>query len=116
MIIIKAMYYCGTESKSFCSFCGFLLLEYAVFVAFCYLNMQPLWLFVTIMVFLLKLQIGNECLGCRENVAVFNMSYFGQYYLTGPDAQKAADWIFSNDMNKPPGKRNMTHSKSCGEI
>ncbi|XP_023214183.1 sarcosine dehydrogenase, mitochondrial-like [Centruroides sculpturatus] len=39
--------------------------------------------------------IGNECLGCRENVAVFNMSYFGKFYLMGPDAQKAADWIFT---------------------
>ncbi len=31
------------------------------------------------------------------------MSYFGKYYLVGPDAQAAADWIFSNDMQKAPG-------------
>ena len=48
-------------------------------------------------------QIGKECLGCREKVAVFNMSYFAKYYLTGPDAQKAVDWIFTNNMAKPPG-------------
>ena len=48
-------------------------------------------------------QIGKECLGCRENVAVFNMSYFAKFYLTGPDAQKATDWIFTNNMAKPPG-------------
>ncbi|XP_013401693.1 sarcosine dehydrogenase, mitochondrial [Lingula anatina] len=47
--------------------------------------------------------IGKECLTCRESVAIFNMSYFGKYYLVGPDAQKAADWIFSNDMQKPEG-------------
>ncbi|UYV82994.1 SARDH [Cordylochernes scorpioides] len=47
--------------------------------------------------------IKKECLGCRENVAVFNMSYFGKYYLTGPDAQAAADWIFSNNVNRPAG-------------
>lgn len=47
--------------------------------------------------------IGKECLGCRENVAVFNMSYFGKFYLSGPDSQKACDWIFTNDMTKPPG-------------
>lgn len=48
-------------------------------------------------------QIGKECLTCREKVAVFNMSYFAKFYLTGPDAQKAADWIFTNNMAKPPG-------------
>ncbi|CAH1786368.1 unnamed protein product [Owenia fusiformis] len=48
-------------------------------------------------------QIEHECLTCRESVAVFNMSYFGKYYLTGPDAQKAADWIFSNNMQKKAG-------------
>ncbi|XP_023228229.1 sarcosine dehydrogenase, mitochondrial-like [Centruroides sculpturatus] len=52
--------------------------------------------------------IGNECLGCRENVAVFNMSYFGKFYLMGPDAQKAADWIFTNDVNKPIGSTTYT--------
>ena len=31
------------------------------------------------------------------------MSYFAKYYLTGPDAQKAVDWIFTNNMAKPPG-------------
>lgn len=48
-------------------------------------------------------QIGKECLACREKVAVFNMSYFAKFYLTGPDAQKAVDWIFTNNMAKPPG-------------
>ncbi|XP_033643336.1 sarcosine dehydrogenase, mitochondrial-like [Asterias rubens] len=47
--------------------------------------------------------IGNECLSCRNGVGIFNMSYFGQLYLTGPDAQKAVDWIFTNDMTKPAG-------------
>lgn len=47
--------------------------------------------------------IRNECLACREKAAVFNMSYFGKYYLVGPDASKAADWLFSNDMRKDPG-------------
>lgn len=52
--------------------------------------------------------IGKECLGCRENVAVFNMSYFGKFYLFGPDAQKAVDWIFTNDVNKPEGSTTYT--------
>ncbi|XP_027881086.1 sarcosine dehydrogenase, mitochondrial [Xiphophorus couchianus] len=47
--------------------------------------------------------IKSECLSCRHDVAVFNMSYFGKFYLTGPDAKKAADWLFSADVNKKPG-------------
>ena len=36
---------------------------------------------------------------------MFNMSYFAKFYLTGPDAQKAADWIFTNNMAKPGTRR-----------
>ncbi|KAG7223903.1 hypothetical protein INR49_015159 [Caranx melampygus] len=48
-------------------------------------------------------QIKSECLSCRHGVAVFDMSYFGKFYLTGPDAKKAADWLFTADVNKKPG-------------
>uniref|UniRef100_A0AAY4AB01 Sarcosine dehydrogenase n=1 Tax=Denticeps clupeoides TaxID=299321 RepID=A0AAY4AB01_9TELE len=47
--------------------------------------------------------IKEECLACRNAVAVFNMSYFGKFYLVGPDAKKAADWLFTADVNKAPG-------------
>ncbi|TKS84597.1 Sarcosine dehydrogenase, mitochondrial [Collichthys lucidus] len=47
--------------------------------------------------------IKSECLSCRNGVAVFDMSYFGKFYLTGPDAKKAADWLFTADVNKKPG-------------
>ncbi|XP_013787690.1 sarcosine dehydrogenase, mitochondrial-like [Limulus polyphemus] len=47
--------------------------------------------------------LQKECLSCREQVAVFNMSYFGKFFLTGPDSQKAVDWIFTNEMDKPEG-------------
>uniref|UniRef100_A0A3Q2PCC1 Sarcosine dehydrogenase, mitochondrial n=1 Tax=Fundulus heteroclitus TaxID=8078 RepID=A0A3Q2PCC1_FUNHE len=47
--------------------------------------------------------IKRECLSCRNDVAVFNMSYFGKFYLTGPDAKQAADWLFSANVNKKPG-------------
>uniref|UniRef100_A0A672IZV7 Sarcosine dehydrogenase n=1 Tax=Salarias fasciatus TaxID=181472 RepID=A0A672IZV7_SALFA len=46
--------------------------------------------------------IKAECLSCRHGVAVFDMSYFGKFYLTGPDAKKAADWLFTADVNKKP--------------
>eukprot|EP00079_Xenopus_tropicalis_P031904 XP_017945675.1 PREDICTED: sarcosine dehydrogenase, mitochondrial [Xenopus tropicalis] len=48
-------------------------------------------------------QIRRECLMCRNQAAVFNMSYFGKFYLLGPDAKKAANWLFTADINKPPG-------------
>ncbi|OWK10345.1 SARDH [Cervus elaphus hippelaphus] len=47
--------------------------------------------------------IKKECLACRGAAAVFNMSYFGKFYLVGPDARKAADWLFSADVSRPPG-------------
>ncbi|XP_046441775.1 sarcosine dehydrogenase, mitochondrial-like isoform X2 [Daphnia pulex] len=52
--------------------------------------------------------IEQECRGARERVAIFDMSYFGNYYLTGPDAQAAADWIFTNNMRKPAGETSYT--------
>ncbi|KAL8174608.1 UNVERIFIED_CONTAM: hypothetical protein K2H54_049890, partial [Gekko kuhli] len=47
--------------------------------------------------------IRNECLTCRNAVAVFDMSYFGKFYLVGPEAGKAANWLFTADVSKPPG-------------
>ncbi|EMP34635.1 Guanine nucleotide exchange factor VAV2, partial [Chelonia mydas] len=47
--------------------------------------------------------IKNECLTCRNVLAVFDMSYFGKFYLVGPEARKAADWLFTADVSKSPG-------------
>ncbi|XP_005408513.1 PREDICTED: sarcosine dehydrogenase, mitochondrial isoform X1 [Chinchilla lanigera] len=47
--------------------------------------------------------IQKECLACRGAAAVFDMSYFGKFYLLGPDAAKAADWLFSANVRRPPG-------------
>ena len=49
------------------------------------------------------MQIGKESLACRKGVAVFDMSSFGKFYLTGHDAQKAADWICTNNVNQDAG-------------
>uniref|UniRef100_A0A336MEF7 CSON013804 protein n=1 Tax=Culicoides sonorensis TaxID=179676 RepID=A0A336MEF7_CULSO len=48
--------------------------------------------------------IGEEAMTCRTNVAVFNLSYFCKLFMTGKDAQKAADFIFTADLNKPTNK------------
>jgi len=47
--------------------------------------------------------IRFECLATRTAAGLFNMSYFGKFYLTGPDARAAADWIFTNKMDALPG-------------
>ncbi|XP_063887251.1 sarcosine dehydrogenase, mitochondrial-like [Scylla paramamosain] len=47
--------------------------------------------------------IQQECIACRERAAVFDMTSFGKYYLTGPDAQRTADWVFSANMTGPAG-------------
>lgn len=51
----------------------------------------------------LFLQIKDEALACRETCALFEMSYFGKLYLTGPDAQEAADWVFTASTRRPLG-------------
>ncbi|XP_015176578.1 PREDICTED: sarcosine dehydrogenase, mitochondrial [Polistes dominula] len=44
--------------------------------------------------------IKEEALACRNNVALFNMSYLGKFYLCGPDIQKAADYLFTSNTRK----------------
>eukprot|EP00794_Sanderia_malayensis_P015715 gene15715-17300_t len=53
-------------------------------------------------------EIGEESLACRNSVAAFNMSYFAKFFISGPDAQKAVDWLFTANMQKPPGATTYT--------
>ncbi|XP_055386933.1 sarcosine dehydrogenase, mitochondrial-like [Condylostylus longicornis] len=48
--------------------------------------------------------IRNEALTCRKHAVVFNMSYFGKMYLTGPDAEKAAEWLFTSSIKNKENK------------
>lgn len=45
-------------------------------------------------------QIREEALSCRNNVALFNISYFGKFYLCGPGASEAANYIFTSRVNR----------------
>lgn len=54
--------------------------------------------------FLSLLQIGEECRACREQAALFDRSYLGKFYLSGPDTQAAADWIFTADTRRALGQ------------
>ncbi|XP_017887261.1 sarcosine dehydrogenase, mitochondrial [Ceratina calcarata] len=43
--------------------------------------------------------IREEALACRKSVALFNVSSIGKFYLCGPEAQKAADHLFTASTN-----------------
>ncbi|CAB4067340.1 SARDH [Lepeophtheirus salmonis] len=47
-------------------------------------------------------EIRNECWAARNTAALFNMTYFGKFYLFGPDAREAANWIFSQNLDSSP--------------
>ncbi|KAK2582795.1 hypothetical protein KPH14_005056 [Odynerus spinipes] len=44
--------------------------------------------------------IKEEALACRTNVALFNLSYFGKFYLCGPEVQQAADYLFTSNTRR----------------
>jgi len=48
-------------------------------------------------------QIGDEVHAARNGVCIYDQSYFGKFYLSGPDAKKALQWICTNDIDKPVG-------------
>ncbi|XP_020288905.1 sarcosine dehydrogenase, mitochondrial [Pseudomyrmex gracilis] len=44
--------------------------------------------------------IREEALSCRNNVALFDLSYFGKLYICGPEASKAVDYIFASQVDR----------------
>ncbi len=52
--------------------------------------------------------VGDEHAHVREAVGVFDQSSFAKFELSGPDAQKALDWICANDVAKPVGRLTYT--------
>ncbi|CAH1128501.1 unnamed protein product [Ceutorhynchus assimilis] len=54
--------------------------------------------------------IQNEALAARSNVALFDLSCYTKMYLAGPDAEEAADWLFTTHLSQTPGKVSYTLS------
>jgi len=52
--------------------------------------------------------VGEEHRLVRDAVGVFDQSSFAKYELTGPDAERALDWICANDITKPAGRLTYT--------
>ena len=57
--------------------------------------------------------IGEEVRACRNRVAVFDQSYFGKFYLKGKDAQRALQYICTNNISKGVGST--TYSQMCNQ-
>lgn len=56
--------------------------------------------------------VAEECRAAREGVAVFDQSYFGKFYLNGPDADQAVQYLCGADMeNKRIGS--VTYTPLC---
>ena len=55
--------------------------------------------------------IGEEVRACRNNVAIFDQSYFGKFYLKGKEAMDAVQYICTNNMSKPIGST--TYTEMC---
>ena len=47
---------------------------------------------------------GEEHKAVRENVGIYDISSFGKFEISGPDAQKALQWICAGDVAVEPGK------------
>eukprot|EP00005_Dracoamoeba_jomungandri_P007618 CAMPEP_0174273762 /NCGR_PEP_ID=MMETSP0439-20130205/55685_1 /TAXON_ID=0 /ORGANISM="Stereomyxa ramosa, Strain Chinc5" /LENGTH=849 /DNA_ID=CAMNT_0015365135 /DNA_START=78 /DNA_END=2624 /DNA_ORIENTATION=- len=45
----------------------------------------------------------REYYGCRENVAIFDMSSFGKLRISGKDAKDALSWLCSNNVDRKIG-------------
>ncbi|CAK9108191.1 unnamed protein product [Durusdinium trenchii] len=56
--------------------------------------------------------VAEECRAAREGVAFFDQSYFGKFYLRGPEADKAVQFLCGADMEgKPVGS--VTYTPLC---
>lgn len=55
--------------------------------------------------------IGEEVAACRTAVALFDQSYFGKFFLEGPDAVKALQFICTNNVDKAVGAT--TYTQMC---
>ena len=52
--------------------------------------------------------VGEEHRATRERAALFDQSSFAKFYVEGPDAEAALQWICANDLGKPVGRLTYT--------
>jgi 4-methylaminobutanoate oxidase (formaldehyde-forming) len=47
---------------------------------------------------------AEEHMAMRENVGIYDISSFGKFEISGPDAEKALQWVCAGDVAVEPGK------------
>lgn len=57
--------------------------------------------------------VEQECLAARTGVAVFDQSYFGKFFLEGPEAMKAADWLCTARMDSSREIGSVAYTALC---
>lgn len=57
--------------------------------------------------------VAEECKLVRTHVGIFDQSYFGKFYLEGPDSSKAVEWLCAARTDKPVGV--ITYTPLCNE-
>lgn len=58
--------------------------------------------------------VKDEVIAVRQNAGMFDVSHMGEFFLTGPDALKFADYILTNDISAAPNGK-AVYSPLCRE-
>jgi sarcosine dehydrogenase len=59
--------------------------------------------------------VAEECAAVRNGVALFDQSYFGKFFLEGPEAMQAADWLCTAKMGKDRAIGSVAYTALCNE-
>lgn len=59
--------------------------------------------------------VKEECSAARSGVAVFDQSYFGKFFLEGPEAMKAADWLCTACMDERRPHGSIAYTALCNQ-
>jgi len=59
--------------------------------------------------------VEEECVAARNGVVVFDQSYFGKFFLEGPEAMKAADWLCTARMDDSRPIGSVAYTALCNQ-
>jgi len=60
-------------------------------------------------------RVEAECRAARGGVAIFDQSYFGKFFLEGPEAMKAADWLCTARMDDSRPIGSVAYTALCNK-
>merc|ERR1712008_326168 len=59
--------------------------------------------------------VEEECHAARNGVVIFDQSYFGKFFLQGPEAMKAADWLCTAKMDDSRPMGSVAYTALCNQ-